>query len=214
MSEGFKDPKWEILLYPHHKLLKPELEDVTVFDDEFKFLCGYMLRLMYSAPGIGLAANQVGWNKRVIVFDVSGQAMAVPATLVNPVIHERKGRVLTEVEGCLSFPGITARIPRHDVVVYTAKTLEGEEFTLEIAGPIARCIQHEVDHLEGKTILDYLSTAKKVSIKKKLERLKKSHKTRQDVEQSRSRPVSAPRSVKRVSQVVNPSVSRHGKGSR
>jgi len=123
---------------------------------------------MYAAPGIGLAATQVNVAKRLLVLDVSEEKNQ-PLTLINPEILEHRGSQLCE-EGCLSVPGIYAKVDRADWIRVRAMDREGELIELEAEGLLAVCIQHEMDHLDGKLFVDYLSPLKRQRVRKKLEK--------------------------------------------
>ena len=154
-----------ILRYPDvrlHKLAVP----VTVFDDGLKKLVADMAETMYAAPGIGLAATQVDVHKRVIVVDVSERRDSL-VVLVNPEIVEATGESDIE-EGCLSVPGIYELVPRAERVKVRAYDQNGNPFTLEAQGLLAVCIQHEMDHLQGKVFVEHLSQLKQQRIRAKL----------------------------------------------
>ena len=125
-----------------------------------------MADTMYAAPGIGLAATQLDVHKRVIVVDVSERGDQLLA-FINPVLLQRSGEAERE-EGCLSVPGIYDRVTRAEIIVVEALDRHGERFTLEASGMLATCIQHEMDHLEGKVFVEYLSQLKQTRIKTKL----------------------------------------------
>ena len=154
-----------ILRYPDarlHKLAAP----VTVFDEGLKKLVGDMAETMYAAPGIGLAATQVDVHKQVIVVDVSERRDSL-VVLVNPEIVEATGESDIE-EGCLSVPGIYELVPRSERVKVRAYDQNGNAFTLEAQGLLAVCIQHEMDHLQGKVFVEHLSQLKQQRIRAKL----------------------------------------------
>ena len=154
-----------ILRYPDarlHKLAVP----VTVFDDSLKKLVADMAETMYAAPGIGLAATQVDVHKRVIVVDVSERRDSL-VVLVNPEILEATGESDIE-EGCLSVPGIYELVARAERVKVRAYDQNGNSFTLEAQGLLAVCIQHEMDHLQGKVFVEHLSQLKQQRIRAKL----------------------------------------------
>ena len=154
-----------ILRYPDarlHKVAAP----VTVFDDALKKLVTDMAETMYAAPGIGLAATQVDVHKRVIVVDVSERRDSL-VVLVNPEIVEAVGESDIE-EGCLSVPGIYELVPRAERVKVRAFDQNGKAFTLEAQGLLAVCIQHEMDHLQGKVFIEYLSQLKQQRVRAKL----------------------------------------------
>jgi len=156
--------KLPILEYPDPRL-RIRAERVTVVDDDVRRLVEDMFETMYSAPGIGLAATQVDVHKRIIVVDVS-EARDQPYCLINPEILEAEGRGSYE-EGCLSVPGFYDYVERAERIKVRALDKNGEPFELEADGLLAQCIQHEMDHLEGKLFVDYLSTLKRERLKKR-----------------------------------------------
>jgi peptide deformylase len=127
-----------------------------------------MLETMYAAPGIGLAATQVNVHKRIVVIDISEERNR-PLCLINPEILELEGIEEME-EGCLSVPGVYERVQRADRVRIRALDRDGQTFELEADGLLAVCIQHEIDHLDGKLFVDYLSQLKRTRIRRKLEK--------------------------------------------
>lgn len=158
-------PILNILRYPDarlHKLAAP----VTVFDEALKKLVTDLAETMYAAPGIGLAATQVDVHKRVIVVDVSDRRDSL-LVLVNPKIVEATGESDIE-EGCLSVPGIYELVARAERVKVRAFDQNGKAFTLEAQGLLAVCIQHEMDHLQGKVFVEHLSQLKQQRIRAKL----------------------------------------------
>src|SRR5262245_52335407 len=160
--------KLTILEFPDPRL-RTRAVPVAVVDESIHRLVADLLETMYEASGIGLAATQVDVHKRVLVIDISPERTE-PMALINPEIVEREGRVEAE-EGCLSVPGIydtlTARSERIKV---RALDRDGQPLELEADGLLAICIQHEMDHLEGKLFVDYLSDLKRTRIRKKLEK--------------------------------------------
>lgn len=154
-----------ILRYPDARLHKAAAP-VTVFDDGLKKLVSAMAETMYAAPGIGLAATQVDVHKQVIVIDASERRDSL-IVLVNPVILEANG-VSDIEEGCLSVPGIYELVERAERVKVRAYDQNGHAFTLEAQGLLAVCIQHEMDHLQGKVFVEYLSQLKQQRIRAKL----------------------------------------------
>jgi peptide deformylase len=160
--------KLTILEYPDPRL-RTRAAPVARFDEALHRLVDDMFETMYAAPGIGLAATQVNVHKRLLVTDVS-QDKSHPLVFINPEIVERQGTTEAE-EGCLSVPKIfetlTARAER---IVVRAFDRHGQPFELEADGLLAVCIQHEIDHLEGKLFVDYLSELKRTRIRKKLEK--------------------------------------------
>lgn len=159
-----------ILCYPDPRL-REKGRPVERVDEAVRRLVDDMLETMYAAPGIGLAATQVGVAKRVVVIDVS-ENKDQPLTLINPEILERSGEEEME-EGCLSVPGVYERVRRAERVKVRALDREGEPFELEADGLLAVCIQHEVDHLDGRLFVDYLSQLKQSRIRKRLEKQKR-----------------------------------------
>jgi peptide deformylase len=154
-----------ILHYPDprlHKLAAP----VAVVDDRIRQLIKDMAETMYAAPGIGRAATQVDVHERVLIIDISETRDQLHA-FINPQILERFGEAETE-EGCLSVPGIYDKVTRAERVKVEALNAQGEKFTLEAEGLLAVCIQHEIDHLEGKVFVEYLSRLKQQRIAAKL----------------------------------------------
>jgi peptide deformylase len=134
-------------------------------------LADQMLEAMYEAPGIGLAATQVNAHQRLIVIDVS-EASNQPLILINPTIISGEGEIETN-EGCLSVPGFYEPVNRFQQIQLEAIGRDGEPFTMEALDLLAVCIQHEIDHLEGKLFVDYLSSTKRQLIRKKLQKLQK-----------------------------------------
>ena len=159
-----------VLHFPDPRL-RDKAKPVTEVDGTIKRLVDDMFETMYDAPGIGLAATQVNIAKRVVVIDVS-EDKEQPLALINPEIIERDGTEVYE-EGCLSVPGIYDKVTRAEKVKVKALNREGEAFELEAEGLLAICIQHEIDHLDGKLFVDYLSPLKRERIRKKLDKLRK-----------------------------------------
>ena len=155
----------EILHFPAPRLRTPA-KPVEAVDDEIRRLVDDMFETMYAAPGIGLAATQVNVARRVVVIDLSEEKNR-PLCLVNPEILSRDGEEEME-EGCLSVPGIYEKVRRADRVRVRALNRDGEAFELDADGLLAVCIQHEIDHLDGKLFVDYLSQLKRQRIKTKL----------------------------------------------
>lgn len=156
-----------ILHHPDPRL-RIKAAPVEVFDAALKRLAEDMLETMYAAPGIGLAATQVNVHQRVLVADVSRDQDS-PLCLVNPVLLDQDGVEEME-EGCLSVPGIYESVQRAERIRVRAQNVQGESFEFEADGLLAVCIQHEMDHLEGKLFVDYLSLLKRSRIKRKLEK--------------------------------------------
>ena len=159
-----------ILTFPD-PLLRKTAEKVTTFDDELKQLAQDMAQTMYDAPGVGLAANQVGVLLQVVVIDISATEEEKRfLTLVNPEISEGEGCVAGE-EGCLSVIEYTSNVDRYQKIKVNAQDLEGNPLEFEAEEFFARVIQHEVDHLHGKLFIDRISPLKRNLYKKKLKKL-------------------------------------------
>lgn len=154
-----------ILRYPDPRLHTKALP-VAVVDDEIRQLIKDMAETMYEAPGIGLAATQVNVHKRVVVIDVTEDKSGLRA-FINAEIIERSGEQVCE-EGCLSVPGIYESVKRAERVKVRALDENGATFEFEADGLLAVCIQHELDHLDGKVFVEYLSLLKQSRIKSKL----------------------------------------------
>ncbi|ACK52895.1 MAG TPA: peptide deformylase [Thauera aminoaromatica] len=154
-----------ILRYPDPRL-HTVAAPVGRVDDEIRRLIADMAETMYEAPGIGLAATQVDVHKRIVVIDVSEDKSGLMA-LINPEILERSGEQVCE-EGCLSVPGIYEKVSRAERVKVRALNEKGESFEFEADGLLAVCVQHEIDHLDGKVFVEYLSQLKLGRIKSKL----------------------------------------------
>ena len=157
----------EILHFPDARL-RNMAKPVEQVDDSVRKLIDDMFETMYQAPGIGLAAIQVNQPRRVVVVDISEERNQ-PLALVNPEIIERYGEEQME-EGCLSVPGIYETVQRAERVRFKALDRDGRSFEMEADGLLAVCIQHEIDHLDGKLFVDYLSNLKRQRIRKKLEK--------------------------------------------
>lgn len=155
----------ELLTYPDSGL-RQHAAPVEAVDGNIRRLVDDMAETMYAAPGIGLAAIQVSAPVRVVVIDISEDKSDLKV-FINPEIVSHNGSQESE-EGCLSVPGVYAPVTRADSIVVRALDREGREFELEAAGVLAVCIQHEVDHLDGKVFVDYLSRIKQERIRKKL----------------------------------------------
>ncbi len=157
----------EILHFPDPRLRKiaTPISQVT---DEIRQLADDMLETMYDAPGVGLAATQVNIQKRLVVIDTS-EDKSNPLVFINPEIIAEQGE-REHQEGCLSVPEAYELVTRADTVTVKALNKEGEEFKLEADELLATCIQHEIDHLDGKLFVDYISNLKRQRIKKRLEK--------------------------------------------
>ena len=160
--------KLQILHFPDNRL-RQKASKVTVFDEKLTKFANAMLETMYFSKGIGLAAIQVNVAKRVIVIDVS-ENRDEPLFLINPVIIDKKGPIKFE-EGCLSVPGFYEKVDRFSEIEYEAQDLQGETYKQKAEGLLAVCIQHEIDHLDGKLFVDYISNMKRDRIAKKIKKL-------------------------------------------
>lgn len=157
--------KLTILEYPDPRL-RTRATAVATVDDGIRRLIDDMLETMYAAPGVGLAATQVNVHQRVLVLDVS-ESQDTPRVYINPEIIASTGSETCE-EGCLSVPGIYAPVNRGEKIRVRALDRSGDPFELDAEGLLSICIQHEIDHLDGKVFVDYLSRLKQDRIKKKL----------------------------------------------
>lgn len=157
----------DILYYPDPQLRRSAAEIGTV-DGEVATLVDHMLETMYAAPGIGLAATQVNVHQRVVVIDVSEKSDN-PLTLINPSVVKSEGDTEMQ-EGCLSIPGVYENIKRAAEVRVSAIDREGNPYEMDADGLLAVCIQHEIDHLNGKLFVDYLSPLKRNRIRKRMEK--------------------------------------------
>ena len=175
-----------ILEFPDPRL-RTRAQPVTEFDDALGTLIADMLETMYAAPGIGLAATQVDVHKRVLVIDISADRNE-PLVLINPEILSREGEATTE-EGCLSVPGIFDEVKRASKVRVRFRDRTGATFERDYEDILAVCIQHEMDHLEGKLFVDYLSELKRERLKKKAVKKAKRAATETADERRKSVPV-------------------------
>lgn len=162
--------KLVILEYPDPRLRK-KAEPVAAVDDAVRQFANDLLDTMYAANGVGLAATQVDVHKRIIALDVS-EARDQPLVLINPEILKSEGNAVNE-EGCLSLPGIYDKLARATNIRVRALGRDGRPFELDADGLLAVCIQHEMDHLEGKVFVDYLSELKRQLIRRRLEKERK-----------------------------------------
>jgi peptide deformylase len=165
-----------IVQYPDPVLLQPTRR-VEKIDDEIRKLIQDMWETMYDAPGVGLAANQIGVSLRIAVIDTTGgeedRSVGRKLVLVNPVMLETKGK-LNEDEGCLSFPGFTERVQRHSWARAKALDIDGNEYEVAGDGLLARALSHEIDHLDGIPFINRMSALKRDLIKRKIRKLMKS----------------------------------------
>lgn len=162
-----------ILEFPHPRLRTKAapVEPGEIAAADFQQLLDDMFQTMYEAPGIGLAATQVDVHKRFMVIDVSEEKNA-PQVFINPQIVDRQGTEVCQ-EGCLSVPGIFADVSRAETITVRYLDRQGEARELTTGGLLAVCVQHEMDHLEGKLFIDYLSPLKREMVRKKLAKHRK-----------------------------------------
>ncbi len=162
-------PVLEILTYPA-PVLRRKCRPVEAITARVRALAAAMLDTLHDAPGVGLAAPQVGEGIRLIVVDVSvGKDPEQAHSLINPALESAQGERIVE-EGCLSLPGVSEKIRRHEAVRVRACNLRGEEVLLDARGVLAFALQHEIDHLDGRLILDRLNKTKRELIKRRLKR--------------------------------------------
>jgi peptide deformylase len=160
----------EILEYPDARL-RTVASPVAEITDAMRQLIDDMFETMYAAPGIGLAATQVDFHQRLLVMDIS-EDKSEPMCLINPEILTAAGSAVGD-EGCLSVPEVYEPVERAEYIRVKALDRDGAEFELEAEGMLAICIQHEIDHLEGKLFVDYLSALKRHRLKKKMSKVRK-----------------------------------------
>lgn len=158
-----------ILEFPDPRL-RTVAEPVTEFNDELRQLVKDMFETMYDAPGIGLAATQINVHQRIITIDTS-EDKDEPLVVINPQVEVLVSETETMQEGCLSVPGFYEDVIRPNQVRLSAQNEHGETYTIDAEGLLAVCIQHEIDHLDGKLFVDYLSPLKRNRIRSKLEKL-------------------------------------------
>jgi peptide deformylase len=160
----------KIITFPN-PVLREKAKKITSFDDDLKKLAADMSETMYDAPGVGLAANQIGIARQIVVVDISdNEDEKKYIALINPVISDGEGSVTGE-EGCLSVLEYESKVKRFQKIKVTARNLEGEEIDFEAEDRFARIIQHEVDHLHGKLFIDHISRLKLTLYKKKLKKI-------------------------------------------
>ena len=161
-------PVLQILEFPDPRLRKVA-SPVTVFDEKLELLIDDMFETMYEAQGIGLAATQVNVHQRLLVIDTSEEKDS-PQIFINPSFEVIEEELAEYDEGCLSVPGFYETVARPAGIRVSAQDKTGEHFELEADGLLATCIQHEIDHLDGKLFVDYLSQLKRSRIRKKIEK--------------------------------------------
>lgn len=160
-------PLLKILQYPDDRLHTVAAKVETITDDTRKLIQN-MAETMYAAPGVGLAATQVDVHQRILVADTSEKGNKL-MVFINPEIISKSGASELE-EGCLSVPGIYEKVNRYENITVKALNEKGESFTLDASGLLSVCIQHEMDHLDGKVFVEYLSPLKLTRIKNKLKK--------------------------------------------
>ena len=164
-----------ILVAPH-PVLKKVAEPVETVDDEIRRILEDMLETMYDAPGIGLAAPQVGISKRMLVIDVAARDEEPrPMKIINPEILNQSADLSTYDEGCLSFPDQYAEVKRPATVRLRYLDETGTQHEIEADGLLATCVQHEIDHLDGIVFVDHISSLKRGMIMRKVQKWKKTH---------------------------------------
>ncbi len=161
----------KILIFPDQRL-RTIAKEILEIDDEVKALASNLLETMYEGKGIGLSATQANIHKRILVVDVSEEKDS-PLILINPKIEVLNEEEKVSSEGCLSVPGFFEEVSRPSEINITALNLEGEKFTIVATGLLAVAVQHEMDHLDGKIFVDFLSNLKRQRIKKKLLKISK-----------------------------------------
>lgn len=156
-----------ILHHPDPRL-RIKAKPVTVFDDALQTLIDDLFETMYDAPGVGLAATQIGVDLRIAVMDCGEDSdHPAPLVIINPEVAQPEDRQVMD-EGCLSVPGFTEKVTRYNRLQLKALDRHGQPFTLSAEGLVAQAIQHEIDHLDGKLYIDYLSSLKRDRLLKKL----------------------------------------------
>jgi len=170
--------KLVILEYPDPRL-RNKAEPVLAVDEGLRRLIDDLLETMYAANGVGLAATQVDVHKRLLVIDVSDERNQ-PLVLINPELLAAEGRAPVE-EGCLSLPGIYDKLQRATHIRVRALGRDGQPFEMDADGLLAVCIQHEMDHLEGKLFVDYLSELKRQLIRRRLEKERRQRATGSEI---------------------------------
>ena len=162
----------QVITFPDDRL-RTVAKPVKKVTPEIQKIVDDMLETMYEEEGVGLAATQTNIHLRIVVMDIS-EDRSQPMVLINPTIMKKVGEEITE-EGCLSVPGARAFVPRASEITVSALDRDGNSYQFEATGLLAICVQHELDHLEGKLFVDYLSPLKRQRIKQKLEKLKRAN---------------------------------------
>ena len=158
-----------ILQFPDPRL-KLVAKQVDSFDAEIEKICSDMLETMYETQGVGLAATQVNIQQRILVIDIS-EDQSQPLCIINPKLINAQGEIIWE-EGCLSFPGVFAKVKRSAQITIEFYNVKGEPQTLHAEELMAVCIQHEIDHLNGITFYDHISPLKQKMLRKKLDKMR------------------------------------------
>ena len=171
-----------ILEFPDPRL-RTRAQPVTRFDADLHRVIDDMLETMYAAPGIGLAATQVDVHLRLVVIDISADR-SDPLVLINPEILSREGEIATE-EGCLSVPGYFDEVKRASKIRVRAQDRDGNFFERDCDDILAVCVQHEMDHIDGKLFVDYLSSLKRERVRKRLEKERKERAAKSSAPQRR-----------------------------
>jgi peptide deformylase len=162
--------KMEILTYPE-KILSVATEPLANIDGRVQDMIEQMAHTMYQAPGIGLAANQVGWNKSLMVYDIAPQnEKRALEVLINPRIVTSEGVTISENEGCLSVPDFRADVKRAAVVVVEGYDREGKPVRIDAEGLLAIVLQHEIDHLNGRLFIERISSLKRELYKRRVQK--------------------------------------------
>lgn len=161
----------QLVYYSYHPVLHKVAEPVTIFDEALETFVNDMYETMYHEKGVGLAAPQVGIAKRIATIDISEERNK-PFVIINPEIIEKSGEAMMEA-GCLSVPGTYDKVPRATYVKVRAQDVKGNFFEIEGEDLLGHCLQHEIDHLNGKLYIDYLSALKKRMLLKKMEKFLK-----------------------------------------
>lgn len=164
----------DILTYPEKSLLEPSVA-VEDIDDEIRTLVTDMGETMFAAPGVGLAAPQIGVNKRIIVYDANAGEKEDSGkneynALINPEIVSSGGSIISENEACLSVKDYSADVKRYETVTVEALDIDGNKITIDAKGILAVIMQHEIDHLDGVLFIDRISLLKRTLYKKKLKK--------------------------------------------
>ncbi|MFC1521095.1 peptide deformylase [Elusimicrobiota bacterium] len=160
-----------ICKYPEESL-QTTSKNIKAWSDDLTSLVGDMLETMYGVNGIGLAANQVGLPIKMAVIDAKPSGKSKRIVLINPKIIEEKGHI-TESEGCLSLPGIFCQVKRSEMIRILSYDENGVPFEIKAKGLLARALQHEIDHLEGKLIIDRLGPWDKIKVKREIKEYQK-----------------------------------------